>query len=113
MFDIDGTAITMTRGDTVRIKITILNSDGTEYIPDSTDKIRFAMKKNYTDSECVIKKEIPINTLELVIEPEDTKGLDYGVNKGKYKYDIELTKADGTIDTFIPRADFIILEEVE
>lgn len=112
MVEITGTKITMIQGDSVTIKISIIDVNGDEYAPESGDRIRFAMKRNYTDPNPILVKEIPIDTMELVILPEDTKGLDAGLSKGRYKYDIELTKEDGTIDTFIPRADFVILEEV-
>jgi hypothetical protein len=46
--------------------------------------------------------------MELVINPEDTKNLAFS----SYVYDIELTKEDGTVDTFIDRAKIKITEEV-
>ena len=112
MVAVSGTTITITKGDTGIITVSIMNADGSQYVPQSGDTIRFAMKKNYSDAETLILKNIPLETMELRLDPEDTKDLDAGPQKGKYKYDIELTRADGQIDTFIPRADFIILEEV-
>lgn len=52
--------------------------------------------------------DIPIDTMKLAIKPEDTKNLAFG----KYVYDIELTKANGEVDTFITKAVFKITEEV-
>lgn len=112
MVEIKGTTITMIKGDSVIIKISITDSDGNEYTPESGDRIRFAMKRNYTDAVPLLVIEIPIDTMELVINPEDTKELEAGLSKGRYKYDIELTKEDGTVDTVIPRAELVILEEV-
>ena len=112
MVDVKGTTITITRGDSAIIGVQIYNSDGTEYVPVEGDSIRFAVKKNYSDVEPLILKDIPISSMEFVLMPEDTKELDSGPIRGKYKYDIELTRADGMVDTFIPRADFIVLEEV-
>lgn len=112
MADIQGTTITMTQGDSAVIKIQIFNSDGSEYIPSEGDRVRFALKKAYNDPEPLLIKEIPISTMELVLNPEDTKQLQAGVTRGKYKYDIELTRPGNVVDTFIPRADFIVLEEV-
>lgn len=112
MVKVCGTTITITKGDTGIITVSILYDDGTPYTPQSGDIIRFAMKKHYSDAETLIEKNIPLETMELRLDPEDTKDLEAGPQKGKYKYDIELTRADGQIDTFIPRADFIILEEV-
>jgi hypothetical protein len=45
----------------------------------------------------------------LVIYPEDTKELEFG----SYVYDIQLTKANGDIDTFITASKFKITAEVE
>lgn len=112
MVEVRGTTITITKGDDATIAVQIFDSDGSEYVPRTGDKVRFAMKKNYSDAEPVLVKDIPISTMELILKPADTKNLESGPVRGKYKYDIELTKADGTVDTFIPRADFIILEEV-
>lgn len=108
MFTIDGTDIAMTRGDTVCIQIIITDASGETYTPAEGDSIRFAMKRRYKDPEPLIEKQIPNDTLVLLIEPEDTSNLAFG----SYKYDIEITKEDGTVDTFIPRANFTILEEV-
>ena len=112
MVEIKGTTVWMTRGDTVVLTITITDVNGEPYVPESGDIIRFAMKKNYTDANPILLKTIPIDTMELIIEPEDTKNLPFGEVKGHYKYDIELTKESGFVDTFIPRADIYILEEV-
>lgn len=108
MLKINNKTITMTRGDTAKITVSITTSDGSPYIPQAGDSIRFAVKKRYTDEEVLINKDIPIDTLLLVIEPEDTKPLRFG----SYKYDIQITMADGTIDTFIDRADFVLTEEI-
>lgn len=112
MVEVSGTTITITKGDTGVISVGIRNADGTPYTPQSGDKIRFAVKKSYFDSDVLILKDIPLETMLLRLDPEDTKNLEAGVTRGKYKYDIELTRADGTVDTFIPRAEFIVLEEV-
>lgn len=108
MVKLQGTTITMTRGDTARVQIGITDVDGSEYKPLNGDKVRFAAKKSYYDEQPVILKEIPISTLLLTLEPEDTKPLQFG----KYVYDIELTQRDGTVNTFITKASLILEEEV-
>lgn len=114
MATINGTNISMTKGDTEYIHVEIKNlSDGTEYVPQEGDTIRFAVKKNYSDAEPLIYKEIPINTMILTIEPQDTKDLQAGGSAGRYKYDIQLTQANGDVHTVIPRSSLTILEEVE
>ncbi len=108
MYKINGTAITLTRGDSFYATVTMEQADGEPYIPQAGDTIRFALKKRYTDSEPLIIKPVPTDTLMLHLEPEDTKALPFG----RYVYDVELTKANGDVDTFIWEADFEIAKEV-
>jgi hypothetical protein len=83
--------ITMTRGDTLRLQL-ILERDGEVYEPVEGDSIRFAVKHptlnaaktEYVDTEPLIEKTIPNETLLLVLDPSDTKPLGFG----KYDYDI-------------------------
>ncbi len=110
MFKIAGTKISLTRGDTLKAIVTMTQQDGTEYIPIEGDSIRFAMKKHYSDpdSEALIIKPIPNDTRLLWLEPADTKEYPFG----SYVYDIQLTHANGDIDTFIDRATIELTEEV-
>lgn len=99
-YKIDGSTIMLTQGDTFRAKINIINpKTEEEYTPVEGDKLRFAMKRKYTDEVPVILKDIPIDTMILGLEPDDTKYLDY---TGKYVYDVQLTMANGDILTVIP-----------
>lgn len=105
---IAGTTIKMTRGDTLRASLIITSCNGEPYTPIEGDSIRFAMKKTYDRTEPIILKNIPIDSMQLVLNPEDTKMLDYG----KYVYDIEITHPTGDVDTFISKASFVLTEEV-
>lgn len=113
---VSGTTITMTRGDTAVIAVS-MTRNGTAYTPVTGDAVRFAMKhpkmtsgnKQYKDEEPVLEKDIPIGTMELTIEPEDTKDLDFG----EYVYDIQITFNDGTVDTFIETATLNLTPEVD
>lgn len=104
-----GNNIIMTRGDTLKTKIEIKDSDGKEYIPDKEDKIRFAAKKQHNDAKPYILKEIPIDTCVLHLLPEDTKVLPQPC---ECVYDIQITMTDGTVDTFI-MGKLTIMQEVE
>lgn len=99
--------IALVRGDTLRAQVEILVNDEA-YTPVSGDKIRFSMKRNYSSSRILIHKKIPNDTLILYLEPKDTKKLAFG----NYVYDIEITFANGDVDTFI-RGEFRIEPEVE
>ncbi len=111
MITINGTTITITRGDTLDLKVDIFNPDGSVYSVQAGDVIRFAVKQRYTDREPLLIKEIPNATLNLRIEAEETKVLSAG--GVPYVYDIQITMEDGTVDTFIDRAKLIVTEEVD
>ena len=109
-YTVKKTSITLTRGDTFKAQISITDKDGNPYEIQAGDSVRFAMKKHYTDpdSEVLINKQIPTDTLVLVLEPSDTKDLPFG----DYVYDIQLTTSSGDIDTFITKATLTLTEEV-
>lgn len=108
MYSIKGTTINLTRGDTMNAKITIKKRDGTEYVPEEGDTIRFALNDVYGVDEPLILKGIPIDSMVLTLTPDDTKNLPFG----SYVYDIQLTTKTGDVDTFIAKARCIISEEV-
>lgn len=108
MLKIDGTTIRLTRGDTLKIAISLKDYEGHDYTPSQGDVIRFALKKRYEDSRPLIHKIIDNSDLMLVLEPSDTKDLSFG----DYVYDIEITFNDGTVDTFICEAIFTLAKEV-
>lgn len=101
--------ITMTRGDTLKKKIVIYDGAGKEYVPTEGDVIRFAVKRRYSDKKTCILKEIPIDTMLLHLEPNDTKNL---VQPCEYVYDVQITMTDGTVDTFI-KGKLTLTEEVD
>lgn len=107
-YSVDGTKITMTRGDTVRIQVAI-DIDGEEYTPQEGDVVRFAAKKAWTDEEPCILITIPNDTLILTIEPNDTKELEFGA----YNYDLQITFANGDVATFVTKAKLKIEEEAD
>lgn len=110
-YRIDGTTIYLTRGDTLeaRVEAILPDSEGESYIPKEGDSIRFAMKADYEDPEPLLLKDIPTDTMMLVLDPDDTKHLPFG----KYVYDIQLTYAGGKTDTFIPKGRLRLTEEVD
>ena len=109
MISVKNNRITMTRGDTCRIKITLNDDNGDEYTPQEGDVIRFAAKKEYTDLEPAIFVEVPTDTMVLEIKPNDTKHLPFG----NYVYDLQITFADGTVNTFVYKGQLKLDEEVD
>ena len=77
--------------------IVVFNNDNSIYQVQTGDVINFGLKENYEDSECLIEKTIDNETLTLVLEHDDTKNLEVGT----YVYDIQITKANGEVNTFI------------
>lgn len=108
-YSIKGSTITLTRGDTFSAEVKILKPDGSIYVCQPGDQIRFALKQDVKETSPLILKEVPISTMRLILDPEDTKDLRFG----NYIYDVQLTKADGTVSTFITMSKLILTEEVE
>lgn len=101
--------ISLTRGDTLKVNVSITQGNGVEqYIPLASDVITFGLKKSINDAECLIEKNIPYDTMLLSIEPEDTKSLEFG----NYVYDIQIQFANGDVYTFIAEKKFAITGEV-
>lgn len=57
-------------------QISITDFNGEPYVPSEGDLVRFAMKVHYTDEDTLLVKDIPIDTLKLVLNSEDTKAHD-------------------------------------
>ena len=87
--------IELTRGDSLFLTVSFKNKDGSAYIPEAGDSVRFALKKKYTDAECLVFKQIPTETMVLELEPSDTKNLQFS----SYDFDIELTDYLGHVST--------------
>ena len=113
----DNNNITLTRGDTLSLTVQLLHevisANGTTiepYMPVEGDVIRFAVSKGYKGEigyELKLSKVIPHDTLTFTCSPTET-ALEYG----QYNYDVEITHADGAVDTFIS-AKLNITGEVE
>ncbi len=88
----DYTSITMTRGDTLHVSLT-LTKDGEPYAPAETDVIYFACENE--KGVTAIAKTIPKDTLMLTLYPEDTRSLRPGI----YKFNIRLV-GTSVVDTF-------------
>lgn len=103
-----GGSIHLTRGDTARLSINIVNdSTGETYemLPD--DILKLTVKKTVYDVEpCILKKSTGVNSIHFA--PADTKSLDFG----KYLYDVQLNTSAGDVYTILGPVTFEVLKEV-
>lgn len=75
-YNITGTTITLTRGDTFEALVSATKRDGTQYIPVAGDTIRFAMKENYDDPRPLIADWILSDTTGAAKMANDITRLD-------------------------------------
>jgi hypothetical protein len=99
--------IRLTRGDTARLTVDIMDDEGLPYVLQEKDTLTLTVKKDYEDTTPAIEKEIEGNNM-FHIEPADTAGLPFG----SYKYDVQLKTEDGDVYTVIADKIFTILKEV-
>lgn len=104
MFLIEGTTIQLTRGDSAEFDIAVTDASGNPYELQDGDEIKFTVKRSVYDKNALIQK----TGSRIRINPEDTAELSYK----KYVYDVQVTMADGTVDTIIPPSTFEVLGEV-
>ena len=65
-------------------------------------------RSDYVDEEPLLEVEVPVDSMVLRLEPEDTEGLAFR----EYVYDMVIEMASGRVDTFIPASPFYVMEEV-
>lgn len=114
MYSITGTTIKLTRGDTMVAALS-LTKDGEPYVLAEGDSVLFAVKSKlnpyktaYVESQPLVRKAIDTETMQLSLDPADTVSLPFGT----YHYDIQVTFADGSVDTVINNAVLEIVPEV-
>ena len=114
MYQIEGTTIRLTRGDSLAIQLQLMQGDE-EYTPQEGDSIKFGLKSKlnaaktaFIEQTPLVEKTISIDDMMLRLSPEDTKSLPFG----NYSYDIEVMLSDGRVDTVISNAYFILKPEV-
>lgn len=105
------TEISMVRGDSETITLTIKQSDGEDYPLENGDIIYFTVKQHANTSVKLLQKKITTfegSQVIIDIEPTDTKTLRFD----RYVYDIQLTRKNGDVHTIVPYSRFIVTEEV-
>lgn len=107
---VEGTDIKMTRGDTECAYVAAKKDGG--HVPFIDGDILYFTVKTRADT---VKKELqkvitefPDGKALIVIEPEDTKNLQFKT----YEYDLQLTDTEGRVITLIKPSKFIIDKEI-
>lgn len=105
-----GSNLSMTRGDSE--SITVKCFQGGAAVPfENGDTVTFTVRE---DVESPILLQKTVTTFDgngwavIPIASGDTEGMDFG----SYVYDIQLTRADGTVTTLITISNFELTEEV-
>jgi hypothetical protein len=106
MFNVFMNDITMTKGDDASFDVGISYNDKCRpYVMQQGDVLTFTAKKAADDETAAILKTL--TELKLVIAAADTKELEVG----SYKYDLQLTFADGRVQT-VAVGNFVLEEEI-
>ena len=108
---LDGTDISMVRGDNETIKVTMKKYDGTIIPFVEGDTVTLSVKEHARMTEYAFQKVVTGVTGDfatIAIEPADTNELDFK----SYSYDIELKNQYNQIKTIIRSSKFEIAEEI-
>lgn len=108
---LNGTHITMTRGDSETITVNMRNRDGEQVSFVDGDIIYMTVKDNLKTDEKIFQKMITEFTdgkADIDILPEDTSD----IRVKSYVYDIQLTREDGSVTTIIKPSDLTIEGDV-
>lgn len=100
--------ISLTRGDTARLTVDItIDVDGSPYVIGPEDILTLTAKRTFTERVPAIQLTVT-GSNRFCIRPEDTAGLAFGL----YKYDVQLTTAEGDVYTVLGPCDLELLKEV-
>lgn len=103
--------IVITRGDTLDTDLTIRMENWRRYEPSKGDRIIFALKSEICDPEPFLVKEIPIGTMNLRLEADETERIP--ARSRPYIYDVELRSFnDSIVATVIAGGEMYVNEEV-
>lgn len=104
VLEINGTHITITRGDCEPFTITFTGED----VPADGEKVLFSVKKNVNSPNAVLEKELELRNSQVVIHimNADTKNLSFG----DYQWDVRFPDYSGVNEPYTPMkpAEFTI-----
>lgn len=96
--------IKLVKGDTFSQNIKIYTDDLLLYVPQEGDKVTFSIWNKFTDTEPILSKELPIDTLIFDLTAEESDSFKYG----NYVFSVKIEFADGKVDTFLSGAFSIV-----
>ena len=101
--------MSITRGDTPTIKVTVTKPDGSEYELKEGDVLTFTAKESTrVDDPVVIQKTMTRATGPVFRLGEEDTSIPYGT----YRYDVELRTAAGDVHTVVKPDKLKITDEV-
>lgn len=95
MIDVDGTTITLTRGDTETLTVTVTDADGQPYELGEGEYIEFVAKSKPTDATPLIRKVTTDGAI--TFDRADT----WELPTGKYAYNIRVENGTSSYHTII------------
>lgn len=100
--------INLTRGDTAHMNLVLYSDKNkkTKYVLQEGDIVKFSIKKTKDDDAPLVEKIFTSDKIK--IESSDTAQLQFG----KYIYDVQVTFANGDINTVIKSSPFNVCGEV-
>jgi hypothetical protein len=99
MLYIDGDVISITKGDDAVLEITINRSDGTVYELEPTDTLTLTVREKPCEACPVLLTSTSAPGSNRIILTGDGTGV---ICPGRYSYDVQLNRAEGTRFTVIP-----------
>lgn len=108
---VDGTNLSMIRGDSESITIACFDQSGEPLLFNTGDTIYFTVKLNTSVEAKILQKIITIfDEGAAIVEllPQDTAALQYRT----YKYDVQWVTQAGRVTTIVPPSAFTIGPEV-
>lgn len=106
-----GTSLSIPQGDSGSILLKKEDPAGDPLNFEAGEIIRFGVKKTMTSPYLIFKEQTvmnPMTSVEIVLLPEDTQTMETTI----YKYDIEITKPNGDVDTVVRAKPFAVLPTV-
>ena len=110
MLVIRRTNISLTRGDSAYITLSLTSGNGEPFIPSAEDVIRCQVREAPNGGKLIFNGEISRddNVIAWHIKPEDTADIE----AKDYYWDAQIEFSNGDIFTFIPFSVFKVLPEV-